>query len=77
MSVGDLYASQRFDVAKVVALAGVSITLLTLLVVIGGCVVFSLRYPETPLPPFLLDAGKLSLGFLFGSFFSLVRDFIS
>jgi hypothetical protein len=72
----DYYARSRFRISKVVALSGLGILLFTLVSTIGAAVWLSISQPAEPLPPFIADASKHSLGFLFGAFFALMTSFL-
>jgi hypothetical protein len=67
-------ASERFDVSKLVVLSGWSLTLLVCIVVIGSAVYMSLTQGSIDAP--VKDWASTCLGFLFGAFVGLVKDFI-
>lgn len=72
--MSDDNASERFDIAKIVVLSGWSLTILVCIIVIATatwCVV-QRQTIDTPLK----EWASMCLGFLFGAFVSLVKDFI-
>jgi len=67
-------ASERFDVSKLVVLSGWSLTLLVCISVIGAAIYMSLTKGSIDAP--VKDWASTCLGFLFGAFVGLVKDFI-
>jgi hypothetical protein len=67
-------SKDRFDIAKIIVLSGWSLTILVCLVVIGMAV-YSMTFHSDVAAP-LKEWGGMCLGFLLGSFVSLVKDFI-
>lgn len=63
------------DVAQIVVLSGWSLTILACFVIIGGAVYLAIAHPTTDMGP-LKEWGGTCLGFLLGSFVTLVKDYI-
>jgi cytochrome c oxidase assembly factor CtaG len=68
-------SNERFDVAKLVVLSGWSLTILVCILVIGAAVYMVLTRASIDAP--IKEWASTCLGFLFGAFVSLVKDFIS
>lgn len=65
----------RADIAKIVVLSGWALTILVCVGVIGTATNAFLTNPRADIGPLKEWAG-MCLGFLFGSFVSLVKDYI-
>lgn len=67
-------ASKSF--VKIVFLTGWALMMLAMLSVFAGNVYYLLAYPGSQLPPPLGDWGSMVLGFFFGSFTGLLKDYM-
>ena len=70
----DTNANERFDIAKIVVLSGWSLTIVTCLAIIGSATYLLVSKVSIDGP--LKEWASTCLGFLFGTFVSLVKDFI-
>lgn len=68
-------ANAQADVAQIVVLSGWSLTILVCLTIIGAAVYATMAHQGTDIGPLKEWAG-MCLGFLLGSFVSLVKDYI-
>jgi hypothetical protein len=67
--------AKRFDTAQMVVMSGWSLTILVCLCIIGAAVYQAVFMG--PIESALKDWAGMCLGFLLGSFVSLVKDFIT
>lgn len=72
--MADDQASVRFDTAKIVVLSGWALTIAVCVAVIGAATYCIATH--TAMDDVLKQWGSTCLGFLFGAFVSLVKDFI-
>jgi hypothetical protein len=66
---------ERFDIAKLVVLSGWSLTVLACLLIIAASTYMTISAKSIEGP--LKEWGGTCLGFLFGSFMSLLKDFLN
>jgi hypothetical protein len=71
----DSNAGERFDIAKVVVLSGWSLTILVCIMIIGTATYNVVTHQAIDAP--LKEWASMCLGFLFGAFVAMVKDFIS
>jgi hypothetical protein len=74
MAEDDSTARERFDIATVVVLSGWSLTILVCITIIGATTYMVVSHGAIDTP--LKEWAGTCLGFLFGFFGSLVKDFI-
>jgi hypothetical protein len=70
----DVNANARFDIAKIVVLSGWALTIMVCIAIIGSSTY--LLMTKGVLDGALKEWASTCLGFLFGAFVSLVKDFI-
>lgn len=73
--VPDPYAKPRFNVAKIIVLTGFALTMLVCLILV--CVSSYLLISIGTIPDALREWAGLALGYLFGTFSALIKDFIA
>lgn len=70
-------SSRTKNIVTGILLSGWIVSVLLILSIVAAAVYLQVVEPHTPLPDTLREWSGIAIGFLFGNFFSIVKDYVS
>lgn len=65
------------NVVTGILISGWILSVLVILFIVSASVYLLTMYPTVPLPDTLREWSGISIGFLFGSFFTIIKDYVT
>jgi hypothetical protein len=69
--------SRTRTVVTVIIISGWIVSVLLILSILASSVYLQVAYPEAPLPDTLREWSGIAMGFLFGNFFSIIKEYLT
>jgi len=60
-----------------ILISGWILSVLLILSIVSASVYLQVMHPETPLPDTLREWSGISIGFLFGNFFTIIKEYVT